>query len=70
MINFFNANDECKAMVTAARLAYFDGDYRPSAAKDLIYIPNKSIRRWHREKEESNDQENNYQKGSKSFWTD
>lgn len=57
-------------MVTAARLAYFDGDYRPSAAKDLIYIPNKSIRRWHREKEESNDQENNYQKGSKSFWTD
>ncbi|XP_071693631.1 histone acetyltransferase HAC1-like [Rutidosis leptorrhynchoides] len=34
--NFFESNGECKAKVTAARLPYFDGDYWPGAAEDII----------------------------------
>ncbi|KAL9860254.1 Histone acetyltransferase HAC4 [Arabidopsis thaliana] len=34
--HFFVQFGECRANVTAARLPYFDGDYWPSAAEDLL----------------------------------
>lgn len=35
--HFFVSNGESRAKVTAARLPYFDGDYWPGAAEDIIY---------------------------------
>uniref|UniRef100_A0A0A9TUP9 histone acetyltransferase n=1 Tax=Arundo donax TaxID=35708 RepID=A0A0A9TUP9_ARUDO len=34
--HFFTPKRECKAKVTAAHLPYFDGDYWPGAAEDII----------------------------------
>ncbi|GAB4849917.1 hypothetical protein Ancab_029218 [Ancistrocladus abbreviatus] len=39
--HFFVSTGECKAKVTAARLPYFDGDYWPGAAEDMIYQLNQ-----------------------------
>lgn len=33
---FFTSSDECKAVVTATCLPYFDGDYWPGAIEDMI----------------------------------
>ncbi|KAK9726769.1 hypothetical protein RND81_05G235900 [Saponaria officinalis] len=39
--HFFTQTGECKAKVTAARLPYFDGDYWPGAAEDMIFMINQ-----------------------------
>lgn len=39
--HFFIQTGESKAKVTAGRLPYFDGDYWPGAAEDMIYQINQ-----------------------------
>jgi len=39
--HFFVQTGECRAKVTASRLPYFDGDYWPGAAEDMIYQINQ-----------------------------
>lgn len=39
--HFFATAGECKAKITAARLPYFDGDYWPGAAEDMINLLRK-----------------------------
>ncbi|KAL2466281.1 Histone acetyltransferase HAC1 [Abeliophyllum distichum] len=48
--HFFVSSGECKAKVTAARLPYFDGDYWPFAAEDMIYQlqQEEDEKEWHK----------------------
>ncbi|XP_043717703.1 histone acetyltransferase HAC1-like [Telopea speciosissima] len=41
--HFFVPDGECKAKITAARLPYFEGDYWPGAAEEMIYHLNQGI---------------------------
>ncbi|MFS7962718.1 putative histone acetyltransferase chromatin regulator PHD family [Helianthus anomalus] len=54
--HFFVQSGECKAKVTAARLPYFDGDYWPGAAEDIIHQL--------QQEEEGRKHNNNNRKGS------
>ncbi|KAL0289035.1 UNVERIFIED_CONTAM: Histone acetyltransferase HAC1 [Sesamum calycinum] len=67
--HFFISTGECKAKVTAARLPYFDGDYWPGAAEDILYQLQQEEDGKKQHKKGFMKKEH-YKKSSKGIWPD